>query len=169
MSVLGQAIGSYDTTGLSESPQSAQSLREQDHFAPSGGLTPTHRPASAATRLHNIEVRREMILVLRLRAPLLITIRGTQVRNHDGDGFPSTSTIALPRSSDVAEVGDVVTLSAPGTTVAAGAPFSVEEALRRGCGEKIWAGRLLPGVQSPATGASAAATCSFQAIPVMLR
>ena len=75
-------------------------------------------------------MHREIILVRRLRAPLLITIRWTQVGNHDDYGLPSTSTVALPLSSDIAQVGDVVTLSAPSTTMATGAAVSVKEILR---------------------------------------
>ena len=75
-------------------------------------------------------MRREIILVRRLRAPLRITIRWTQVRNHNGDGLPSTSTVALIFKSDIAQVGDLVALSAPSATVATCAAFSVVEVLR---------------------------------------
>ena len=124
-------------------------------------------PPLGPTLTHDIEMRPKSVLIARptlAATPLLISIRGTQVGDHDGDGLAAAGTVALARGGDIIGVGQLVAGAAAG---AAPGPGAAEEGLRaRGCEER--GGGVGGGLPGGERAVGAAAAGAFLAVVVVL-
>ena len=116
---------------------------------------------------HDIEMRPKPVLIARATlatAPLLVSIRGTEVGDHDGDGLASTGAVALASGGDVVGVGQLV---AGAAARAAPGARAAEEGLRA-CGCEERGGGVRGGLPGGERAVGAAAAGAFLAVVVVL-
>lgn len=116
-------------------------------------------PSIRSSLRHDVKMSREAILIGH-RAPLLITLGGTKVGNHDGNGLSRTCAVTCVLSWKCAQVCQFVALSA--ATAAPGAAATEQVGTPSSCVDIASTG--LPCSRA----ATSTATGTFLAIEIML-